>query len=152
MDESKLYNEPELWTQHKGARNLTFGAGPPDDRREYNGGGISWYDDPYAVRLAGVDAPALSEPFGEEARDFLSSLHEADAGSPGFSLDHFVFDESAKTGAGVVYFNSDTWHRTGGQQGLRSGQLPDRQAGACQGLEPVRGVRGDVPRRGRRSG
>ena len=119
MDESKLYNEPELWTQHKGARNLTIGLG----LRMIDGNTIEAEfvdDDSYAVRLAGVDAPALSEPFGEEARDCLSSLHEADDEFPSFSLDHFVFDESAKTAAGVVYFNSDTWHRTGGQQGLRS--------------------------------
>ena len=44
--------------------------------------------------------PALSEPFGEEARDCLSSLHEADDELPSFSLDHFVVDESAKTAAG----------------------------------------------------
>ena len=118
-DETKLYNEPELWTQHKGARNLTIGLGlRVIDGNTIEAGFVG--DDPYVVRLAGVDAPALSEPFGGEARDCLSSLHEADDELPSFSLDHFVVDESAKTAAGVVYFNSDTWHRTGGQQGLRS--------------------------------
>ena len=119
MDESKLYNEPELWTQRKAARNMTLGHGfRVIDGNTMEAGFVG--DAVYTLSLAGVDAPSLSEPFCEEARDFLSSLLEADSRWPGFSLDHFEFDDSVRTATGVVYFGSDTRHTIGGQKGLRS--------------------------------
>ena len=112
MDESELYNEPESWSQHKGAPNLTLGV----SSAVVDGNTIEAEfaaDGTYRVRLLGVDAPSLSEPSGREARDFLTTLHEADGKTRGLCLDRSEFDEHAKTGSGEVYFNHQAQKYTG---------------------------------------
>ena len=119
MDESRLYSEPESWSQHRGARNLTIGVSDA----VVDGNTIEATfaaDGIYRIRLSGVDAPSLSEPFGREARDYLTALHEAEGKGRGLSLDRSEFDERAQTGSGVVYYNHQARTHTGGSSPWRS--------------------------------
>lgn len=120
MSDDRLHSEPKLWHWRRDALSTgTFGI--VDDVIDGNSMETRWAGirQPRVVRLAGVDAPGVKEPFGEEALDFLRSMVSR-ASSRNFSIDEFELAPDKKSATGVVYFNSLPAEGDGEEQGHRS--------------------------------
>ena len=152
MSDDRLHSEPKLWHWRRDALSTgTFGI--VDDVIDGNSMETRWAGirQPRVVRLAGVDAPGVKEPFGEEALDFLRSMVSR-ASSRNFSIDEFELAPDKKSATGVVYFNSLPAEERRGGAGAQVGELPSRENGTCARIHALREVCRDVPCRGRRPG